>query len=277
MEIIDAHQHFWKPELFDILKLEPGMEVLSQYHDPQELRPQLDAAGVSRTVLVQTYSSLGNNREFLAAADQNDWVAAVVGWVDLADPAVGQTLDELQRHPKFKGARHQWHDEPDPAWQVRDDVLRGLRELAKRRIPYELLVMQPNWEYIPRVAEAVPDLSLAVDHIAKPAIAEGQWGEWVAAMARAASFPQMYCKLSGMVTLADWQRWKPDDLRPYVDKVIELFGVDRVMFGSDWPVCLLAATYGQVFDAFQVCIGGLSEAEKTKVLGENAKRFYGLA
>ena len=276
MEIIDAHQHFWQPDLFAFFHCGPGMEVLAQHHTPQDLRPLLDRAGVNRTVLVQTYTNLAHTHDFLAIADANDWVAGVVGWVDLTDPGVGDTLDALRGHPKFVGVRHIWHYEEDPAWQVRDEAIRGLRELGKRGVPYELLVKDYNWPYIPRVATAVPDLPLVIDHIGKPNIAQRQWEDWVAAMASAAAFPQMYCKLSGMITEAGGN-WKPADLKPYVEKTIDLFGVDRVMFGSDWPVCLLAGSYGDVLGALQECIAGLSAAEKAKVLGENAKRIYKLA
>ena len=197
--------------------------------------------------------------------------------MDLADPAIGETLDQLQ-HPKLVGFRHQWHDEADPAWNVRPDVLRGLKELARRGLRYDLLVKPREWKYILQVAEAVPDLPLVIDHIAKPNIAARQFDDWAAAMKVAASIPRMHIKLSGMVTEADPANWKPSDLKPYVEKVVELFGAGRVMFGSDWPVCLLAArSYEEVFSALQICLAGLSEAEKALVLGENARRFYGLA
>ncbi len=276
MRILDAHQHFWQRKVFDILRLPPEMGLLDREYTPEDLRPLMDQVGVQQTVLVQTYSSMENTRDFLRVAEAHPWVAAVVGWVDLADPGVGEQLDALRSHPKFKGVRHQWHDEPDAGWILRDDVLRGLRELAARGIPFDLLAKEPNWEYIPRVAEAAPGLPLVIDHIAKPRIADGQFDDWAVAMARAARYPQVMCKLSGMVTEADWGRWKPADLKPYVEKSIELFGVDRVMFGSDWPVCLLAGSYSQVFEALQQCLAGLTESEREKVMGGSARRFYGI-
>lgn len=275
MGIVDSHQHFWKKNLF-AGKLPAEMDVLLDDFEPKDLKPLLDEVGVGQTVLVQTHSALQNSHDFLKVAEANDWVGGVVGWVDLTDPAVGDTLDGLQAHAKFKGVRHQWEDEPDPAWIIRAEVVRGLRAVAKRGLCYDLLAKPPNWEYIPAVAEAVPELPLVIDHMAKPRICERQFDEWAAAMARAAEFPQMMCKVSGMVTEADWHHWTPDDLRPYVDKTIDLFGVDRVMYGSDWPVCLLAGSYAQVFEALQECLSGLSESERAKVLGENARRFYRL-
>ena len=273
MRIVDSHQHFWVKDLFAD-RLPPEMSILLDDFKPEDLKPLLDEVGVQQTILVQTHSALENSHEFLEIAEANDWVSGVVGWVDLTDPAVGDTLDGLQAHPKFKGVRHQWEDEQDPAWIMRPEVLRGLRAVAKRGLRYDLLAKPPNWGYIPQVAEAVPDLSLVIDHIAKPRIHERQFDDWAVAMARAAEFPQMMCKVSGMVTEADWHNWTPGDLRPYVEKVIELFGVERVMYGSDWPVCLLAGSYAQVFEALQECLSGLSESERAKVLGENARRFY---
>jgi L-fuconolactonase len=276
LRIVDAHQHFWHGKVFEILKLPPEMELLRRNYTPEDLKPLIDEAGVQQTVLVQTYSSLENTRDFLHLAESLPWVGAVVGWVDLTAPDLDESLAELQRHPKFKGVRHQWHDEPDPGWIVRPEVLHGLSLLAARRTPYELLVKEPNWPYMSRVADMLPDLPLVIDHIGKPRIRSGQFDDWAAAMAEAASFPQVMCKLSGMVTEADWRNWKPSDLRPYVDKVVELFGVKRVMFGSDWPVCLLAGSYAQVFSAIRECLSSLSEDELELVMGENARRFYGL-
>lgn len=276
MKITDSHHHFWEEKVFDILKMPPETSLLRGKFTPSDLKPLLDEAGVSQTVLVQTYSSMENTRDFLRQADALPWVAAVVGWVDLAAPDVGDQLNELQRHPKFKAVRHQWHDEPDAGWILSPGVLRGLRQLESRRIPYDLLVKEPNWPYVPLVAERLPDLPLVIDHIGKPNIAGGQFDDWAAAMAKAAAFPQMMCKLSGMVTEAKWDSWKPSDLKPYVGKLLELFGVERLMFGSDWPVCLLAGSYAEVFDAVRECLGGLTESEMELVMGANARRFYGI-
>ena len=281
MRIIDAHQHFWTKQVISQLLIDTNtplddMAALVRDFGPGDLHPILAKLGVQQTVLVQVNSTLANTCDFLEIAQTHDWVGAVVGWVDLTDPSVGETLDGLRAHPKFKAARHTWEDELDPAWIMRPDVLRGLRELAKRGIPYDLLAKPPHWEYIPEVARAVPDLHLVIDHIAKPRICDRQFDDWAAAMATAAQFPQMYCKVSGMVTEADLRHWRPADLQPYVEKVIELFGVERVMFGSDWPVCLLAGSYEQVFYALQECLEALSEQEKALVMGENARRFYGI-
>lgn len=281
MLITDSHQHFWTRDviagLFESLQVPlEDVKVIVRDFKPDDLKPWLDKLGISQTVVVQVNSTLENTHYFLDLADKYDWIGGVVGWIDLTDPAIGETLDQIQ-HPKLVGFRHQWHDEPDAAWNVLPEVLRGLRELAKRGLRYDLLVMPREWEYIPQVAEAVPELPLVIDHIAKPKIVEDQFDDWVEAMKVAASIPRMHIKLSGMVTEADWNAWKPSDLRPYIDKAIELFGVERVMYGSDWPVCLLAAdSYEQVFEALNKNLASLNEQEKAMVLGETARRFYGI-
>lgn len=281
MLITDSHQHFWTRDviagLFESLQVPlEDVKVIVRDFEPDDLKPWLDKLGISQTVVVQVNSTLENTHYFLDLADKYDWIGGVVGWIDLTDPAIGETLDQIQ-HPKLVGFRHQWHDEPDAAWNVLPEVLRGLRELAKRGLRYDLLVMPREWEYIPQVAEAVPELPLVIDHIAKPKIVEDQFDDWVEAMKVAASIPRMHIKLSGMVTEADWNAWKPSDLRPYIDKAIELFGVERVMYGSDWPVCLLAAaSYEQVFEALNKNLASLNEQEKAMVLGETARRFYGI-
>jgi L-fuconolactonase len=270
MRIIDTHQHFWKRDLFSG-RFPP--KLLNDFR-PEDLKPLLDQTNVRQTVLVQTHSSLDNSYDFLKIADSNDWIAGVMGWVDLCDPRVGETLDDLVEHPKFKGVRHQWEDEPDPAWINRPDVLRGLCEVAKRGLVYDLLAKPPNWPYLHQVADAVPELPMVIDHIAKPRIRTGQFDDWARVMERSAEIPTMMCKLSGMTTEADWQHWTPADLKPYVMHVVNAFGVERVMWGSDWPVCLLASTYAQTLDSLRECLKEMSESEKARILGENARNFY---
>jgi len=175
MKIIDAHQHFWKKELFSSNQLPPGLDVLVKDYQPQDLKPLIDRMGISQTVLVQTYSSFQNTLEFIEIANQNDWIGAVVGWVDLADPEINLTMDSLKKYPKIKGVRHQWEDESDPAWILRPEILRGLKQVAKHGYSYDLLAKPHNWKYIPMLAEAVPDLPMVIDHIAKPNIRKRQY------------------------------------------------------------------------------------------------------
>ncbi len=277
MRITDSHQHFIRKELSARKQRPPEVQrVLVQDYFPGDLRPLLDRVGVQDTVLVQNWSSMENCYDLLQTAEAHDWVIAVVGWVDLTDPELGRTLDELQRHHKFVGVRHQWEDDADPARLVQPDVLRGLKELERRGLRFDVLAKPPNWPYIARLSEALPDLPMVIDHLAKPRIRDGQFDDWAAMMQTAAQNPRMMCKLSGMVTEADRKNWKLADLRPYVEKAIELFGSERVMFGSDWPVCLLASSYAEVFATLMCCIAELSTMERARVLGENARRFYGI-
>jgi len=278
MRITDAHQHFIRKEVSARKQRPPEVQrVLVQDYFPRDLRPLLDRAGVQDTVLVQSWPSMGNCHDMLQIAETHDWVAAAVGWVDLTDPQVGCTLDDLQRHPKFVGVRHQWESDADAGRLAQPDMLPGLKELERRGLRFDVLPKPPNWPYVAKLSEALPDLPMVIDHIGKPRICDGQFDDWAAMMQTWAQNPRMMCKLSGLVTEADRKNWKPADLKPYVEKAIEVFGVDRVMFGSDWPVCLLAASYLEWFEAFVSCIAGLDTTERAKVLGENARRFYGIA
>ncbi len=274
MKVVDAHQHFWRKELMAQMALPSTLDVLVRDYLPEDLKPLLHQAGVQQTVLVQTHSSFQNTLEFLDLAKKHDWIAAVVGWVDLADPQVGRSLDSLKAFSKFKGARHQWEDESDPAWILRPAVLNGLSELAKRGYSYDLLAKPHNWKYVTMVADELPNLPLVIDHIAKPNIAKRQFDDWAEVMTAVARYPQVMCKLSGMINEADWKTWKPTDLKPYIDKIIQIFGADRVMFGSDWPVCLLAGSYLEVFGALQTAISEYDEAVRAKIMGQNAVKFY---
>jgi L-fuconolactonase len=273
---IDAHHHFWQIGRYDYVWMGPDLGILRQDYLPPDLQPLLERNGIDRSILVQTISSLDETRWFLDLARRHPFIAGVVGWVDLTDPGVGDVLDELGALPGLVGIRHQVHDEPDDRWLCRDDVRRGLAELARRSIPYDLLIRPQHLPVSLEVARSLPDLPLIIDHIAKPAIARRGWDDWAAGIAALAKCPRVACKLSGMVTEADWQRWTPEDLRPYIDHVIGRFGTGRVLFGGDWPVCLLAAGYDRVVKALEVNVAGLSEAERGDVFGGSAARWYRL-
>jgi L-fucono-1,5-lactonase len=197
-----------------------------------------------------------------------------VTWADITNPRLARNLDELQSHPKFKGIRHQIEEETDDAWMVRADVLRGFEELERRHIPYDLLVKPRHLKYVSRVRKHCPRLKLVVDHIAKPRIAERKFDEWADDLTRVAKLTDVWCKLSGMNTEAEWKSWTPADLKPYVQHVVEVFGYDRVMFGSDWPVCMLAGTYEQVVSALKEALGPLPTLVAHKIWSGNAAQFY---
>jgi L-fuconolactonase len=209
-------------------------------------------------------------------ASANPFICGVVGWVDLTDPAVGATLDELQKHPKFRGVRHPAHDEADPNWLVRDDVLRGLSELAHRHLPFDLLIYPSHLPLIFCMAHRVPGLRMVIDHIAKPRIRDGILEPWAADIEAAAKLPRVFCKLSGMITEANRAGWKPQQLAPYIAHVMHVFGPDRLMFGSDWPVCLSAGSWKEVLAAFTQGLGAHPVGVREKLLGQTAARFYGI-
>jgi L-fuconolactonase len=275
--IVDAHQHFWDPDRFHYSWMNrEGLQPLKRSFLPEDLRPLLSAAAVERTVIVQAISSAGEAQWLLGLASANEFLAGVVTWADLRSHELAKDLDKLQSHPKFKGVRHQIEDEPDDAWMVRSDVLERLGELERRDIPYDLLVHTRHMKYIPRVRERCPRLKLVVDHIAKPRIAAREFEEWALEMERVARLPGIWCKLSGMMTEAKWDSWTAEDLRPYVQHVVNQFGFDRVMFGSDWPVCILAGTYQQAVESLQQALGPVPEPQARKLWGENARDFYHL-
>jgi L-fuconolactonase len=248
---------------------------------PEELRPLLRAGGVDRTVLVQTISSLDETREFLATAAATDFIAGVVGWVDLTDPTVNETLAQLHGGPggnHLVGIRHQVHDDPDANWLLRDDVLHGIRTVGDADLAYDFLVRTPELPAAHAVARRFPDIRFVIDHMAKPRIASGARDlEWEQAMAPLAGCPNVSCKLSGMVTEASWTSWTPTDLAPYVRRALDWFGPERCMFGSDWPVCLLAASYEEVLQAAKTVLGELTRSELEGVFGANATRVYRLS
>ena len=278
--IIDAHQHFWDPQKGDYPWMSGKASSLRRIYAPQDLRPELVANGVSATVLVQTWSSMEETVEFLETAAGTDFVAGVVGWVDLTAPDIDRRIGALKAHPHGKylvGLRHQVHDEPDVDWLLRKDVRRGLEAVAAHDLVYDLLLRPAHVPAALTVAREMPQLRLVVDHIAKPEIAADGFAAWSSSFRGfAAERDHVWCKLSGMVTEAEWTDWTVAQLVPYVHEALAVFGPDRCMFGSDWPVCTLAASYQQVLSCLQEAISHLSEAEKSQVLAGSAIDLYRL-
>ncbi len=253
------------------------MAAIRRPFGPDELRPLLAAHGIDHAILVQTYSSVEETRDFLALAATTDVIAGVVGWVDLTDPRVSDTLAEMRAGiggSFLVGVRHQAHDEPDPNWLLRDDVRRGLRAVQDAELAYDLLVRARELPAALDTARAFPELRMIIDHIAKPSIATGELQPWAERMTSFAELEHVSCKISGLVTEADWERWTPEDLVPYARVVAEWFGEDRLLYGSDWPVCTLAASYGEVFEACESALGELAAPARAKIFGRNARAFY---
>jgi L-fuconolactonase len=278
--VVDSHHHFWDPAEADYPWMTEELAAIRRRFGPEDLRPLLEESRVDRSVVVQTLSSLQETRQLLELAGATDFVAGVVGWVDLTDVDLARVIEDLRKGAGGRflvGARHQVHDEPDPAWLCRTDVRRGLANVQDAGLVYDLLVRSPQLPAALETARALPDLRLVIDHLAKPRIVAGREDhEWEAAMAPFADLANVTCKLSGMVTEADWGTWTASDLEPYVRRCLDWFGEDRLMFGSDWPVCLMAATYGTVVDTLRHLLADLSETAARRVFGANAIRVYGL-
>jgi L-fuconolactonase len=277
---VDAHHHFWDPARRSYpWMIGDALDPIRKPFGPDDLLPELEAQGVSGTVLVQTVSSLEETREFLALAASREFIWGVVGWVDLTSATVGDDLDALRDGPggdRLVAVRHQVHDETDPDWLRRPDVRRGLAAAQARGLRYDLLVRARELPAATDTVGAFPNLQFVLDHIAKPRIVDGQDPEWQERMPALAALPNVAVKLSGMVTEADWAAWTPADLRPFVESVVDWFGVERLMFGSDWPVCLLAASYASVVEGLKQALGLLSTDDEARIFGSNAVQVYGL-
>ncbi len=276
--MIDSHQHFWKLDLpfeYGWLYEEQHRPICRDYL-PRDLLPHMQAAGVERSVFVQTQHTLEENRWALNLAEENPFIAGVVGWVDLAADDVEDQLSEFLQHPKFVGVRHITQGEPDDNFIVRPDVVRGLKVLQKHGVPFDLLFYTQHLRHATTLAQMLPDLPMVIDHLSKPKIREQKLDSWRADLLQAAQYPNLYCKLSGMVTEADWKSWKPADLKPFVETALEAFGPARCLFGSDWPVCELAASYEDVVAALKEVLGPITVSEESQIFGQTAASFYQL-
>lgn len=274
---IDAHQHFWELSRFSYDWLQaPALAPIRRDFLPDDLLPHLQACGIDRSIFVQTRHDLAENRWVLSLCEQYDFLAGIVGWVDLRAPDCEAQLLEFKDHPRFLGVRHVTQDEPDEDFIVRTETLRGLKVLEKHGVPFDLLFFVKHLRHAETVARACPDLPLVIDHLAKPRIREQGIEDWDVHFRAASRQGNVYCKLSGMVTEAAWRNWRPADFQPYLERALEYFGPQRLMFGSDWPVCELAASYEEVFGIVRDFISRLSPDEQAEILGGTAARFYGI-
>src|SRR6185295_11200925 len=274
---IDAHQHFWQRGRFkDAWLDEPQHKPISGSFLPEDLGPLLHWSGIDGSVFVQTQHDVAENRWVLGLAKQHPFILGVVGWVDLASPKCEDQLLEFKAEKKFVGIRHITQGEADDDFIVRDDVVRGLKVLEKHQVPFDLLFYVKHLKHAATLARKLPTLPMVIDHLAKPRIKDHVTEGWIENLKAAAKFPNVHCKLSGMVTEADWKGWTAADLKPYVQAALEAFGPDRCMYGSDWPVCLLAAPYAKQHLALKEALGPLSDADQAKIFGATAEKFYGL-
>jgi L-fuconolactonase len=278
--VIDAHHHFLDPARAEYPWLTPELARIDRRFAPEDLAAELAAAGVDRTILVQTRSSVEETREFLETAAATPFIAGVIGWVDLTDAGVVGSIDAARSGSggdRLVGIRHQVHDEPDPAWLLRDDVGRGLAAVEAASLTYDLLVRARELPAALAVVRAQPSLRFVIDHLAKPPIRSGDLRTWADRLRPFGTLANVWCKLSGLVTETEWQSARGRriaDLAPAVETALEIFGPSRLIFGSDWPVCLLAASYGDVMSVARELTAGLSEAEREAVFGGAADRAY---
>ena len=270
--IVDAHHHFWDPAQADYPWMTDEVAPIRRRFGPEHLEPLLRRHGVDGTIVVQARMEPAETLELLEIADATPFVLGVVGWVDLTDADVTRVLRSFEVS-KLVGIRHQAHDEPDPSWLRRPDVQRGIRAVGEAGLAYDFLVRPRELPAALETARALPEVRFVVDHVAKPPIRSDLDPAWAEPLARLSELENIHCKLSGLVTEADWGSWRPADLVPYFAQALAWFGAERCMFGSDWPVCLLAADYGQVLDTVRAA---LSPAQSDPVLGESAVRCYGL-
>lgn len=277
MEKIDAHQHFWK---FDPIRdswIGPEMSVIQKDFLPADLAPVLEAAGITGSVVVQSDQSEDENDFQLENARGHDFIKGVVGWVNLQDAAVEEKLAYYKTRPKMKGFRHVLQGEKDRAMMLKPAFKKGISLLKKFGFTYDILIYPDQLGYTRDFAASFPDQPFVIDHIAKPFIKDGKLtDEWKAAIRAVAAHENVFCKLSGMVTEADWKNWKPEDIRPYLDVVVEAFGMKRILYGSDWPVCLVAGSYQQVYGLVKDYFSRYSTAEQEAFFGGNAIQFYNL-
>ena len=272
---IDAHQHFWAYNACDYGWMGPGLESLRRDYLPPELAPLLRASSIDGTVAVQARQTVEESDLLLALADRHPFIFGVVGWVDLCSAGVEEDLGRLARHQKFRGVRHILHDEPDDRFMLREDFRRGLGRLQKFGLTYDLLLFPRHLPVACELVAEFPHQPFVLDHLGKPPIKDGRLEPWASDLRRLAAFPNVCCKISGMVTEADWQRWKARDFARYLDVVFECFGSGRLMVGSDWPVATVAAPYAEVIQIAADYIARLSSDEQAAVWGANAQRFYG--
>lgn len=274
---IDSHQHFWT---FDPIRdswITDDMSVIQRNFYPEDLQPTLQQNGIDACVAVQADQSLAETRFLLDLAVKNDFVKAVVGWIDLQADDIDEQLSKWKSEKKLAGFRHVLQAEPDIEYMLRPNFLRGISKLEKHGFTYDILIFPKHLATAQKFVAQFPDQPFVLDHIAKPYIKAGLIDEWERDIRNLSKFENLQCKVSGIITEADWKVWTYEQIKPYLDVVFDAFGTDRIMFGSDWPVCLVAGEYSQVKGIIETYTKDFSVSEKAKIFGENATRFYGIS
>jgi len=273
---IDAHQHFWRYDPVRDGWINDQMTVIRRDFLPNDLAPELKSNKIDGCVAVQADQSEAETLFLLDLAAKNNFIRGVVGWVDLCAPNVAERLEAFSRHNKLRGFRHIVQAERDDRFMLCESFLRGIRSLPQFGFTYDILIYTHQFPAAIELVAKFPDQPFVLDHLGKPPIKAKQVEPWAQHIRTLASHSNVFCKVSGMVTEADWKNWRADDFKPYLDVVFESFCVERLMFGSDWPVCLLAGNYRQVLELVSSYTQKLTAQERDKIFGLNAKQFYGL-
>lgn len=275
--IVDAHQHFWNLDRISYSWLTPEFDSIYRTIEPPELKPFLERTGIEKTILIQAMDSDEETEYMLEKAAFYPWIAGVVGWVPLDEPnEAANKLHRYIQHPNFKGIRHLIHEEKDPDWIVKDEVVEGLKILASYGLPFDVVAEFPNHlKHVPYLAEKVPDLKIVIDHLAKPPLEKHAIEQWSKDLKRASKYQQVHAKISGLNTVIGGN-WTAEDLQPYIDFAKKSFGADRLMFGSDWPIANLAGDYMKVWQETNNVLRNYTSKEVDAILGGTAINFYGL-
>lgn len=276
MEKIDSHQHFWRYDPVAHSWIGDEMEALRKDFMPSDLKKELDALGFDGCVAVQADQTEKETGFLLELSDRYNFIKGVVGWLDLQAPDIEKRLDYFSRFHSLKGLRHVVQDEPDDRFLLRPDFLRGIEKLENYGLCYDILIFA---KHLPAAIEFVsefPSQMFVLDHLAKPEIKDQKIKAWEEGIRELAQHPKVYCKLSGIITEADWKSWTSENIKPYLDVAFDVFGPDRLMFGSDWPVCTLAGSYKRVYQLIDQYIHPLNKLDRAKIMGGNAKKVYGL-
>ena len=273
---IDAHQHFWKYSPGEYGWINDEMAVLKRDFLPGDLQPLLAANGFDGSIAVQACQTIEETQWLLSLAENREFIRGVVGWVDLCSADLPAQLDGLANHPKLVGVRHVVQAEPNDGFMLREDFQRGIARLAEYGLTYDLLLYPRHLPVAVKLVKQFPQQRFVLDHIAKPGIADGLEEPWARDIRELAKYENVCCKLSGMVTEARWKQWKAEDFRPYLDVVVEAFGPQRLMIGSDWPVCTVSATYAETIAIVNDYIRQFASRQQEQILGGNCASFYGL-
>ncbi|MEQ8472829.1 MAG: amidohydrolase family protein [Marinoscillum sp.] len=272
---IDAHQHFWHYDPVKGSWITDDMQVIRRNFMPADLKPLLDQHAIDGCVAVQADQSESENQFLLDLANLNPWIKGVVGWLDLTADDLQEKLEHYQGYPRFRGVRHVLQAEAY-GFMTDPKFVKGVAEVGRKEMSYDILTTENQLEEVVQLVRQLPEMKLVIDHISKPDIRTASYAHWAKQMQLLSEFENVNVKLSGMVTEADWNSWKKDDFSRYIDFCLEHYGSQRLMFGSDWPVCLVAGQYSEIYELLEESIGSLSQSEQTDILGNTAVKFYQL-